>query len=470
MTKIDETLKRITTGISKESSPDTSSTDSRYALPGDPNCPICHGIGFYTLNVPVGHPEFGKAQICTCRQQEVAQKVHNRLYKFANLDSLKGFTFDTFKPNGLSGTLTDPQILSLQAAYNSCVEFAGKLNGWLLLMGRFGCGKTHLAAAIANQAVTLGVSTLFLTVPDLLDWLRFAYNDPETTFEARFEEIRSIALLVLDDFGTENATPWAQEKLFQILNYRYQNRLPVVITTNQAMESIEERIQSRLQDPNLVQRVYINAPDYRNPSSAGDHPDLSSLNLHARQTFETFDLRKAEQLSASELSNLERAVQAARRFAEDPRGWLVFLGGYGTGKTHLAASIGNLRAMRGYPPLLVSVPDLLDHLRASFHPESRESYDRRFEDIRTSPLLILDDLGAQSSTPWAREKLFQLFDYRFNAELPTVVTSSSKLEDIDQRLMIRLMDKRICTVFALAVPPYIGEFPGKRSVSSRRGK
>ena len=337
-------------------------------------------------------------------------------------------------------------------------------------MGQFGCGKTHLAAAIANQAVSLGVPTLFLTVPDLLDWIRFSYNDPDTTFEKRFDEIRNIQLLVMDDFGTENATPWAQEKLFQILNYRYQNRLPLVITTNQPMESIEERIQSRLQDPNLVQRIYINAPDYRNPSSAGDHPDLSSLNLFNRMTFDSFTNRKDEGLSTAEVSNLDRSIQAAKQFAEDPRGWLIFVGDYGTGKTHLAAAIGNYRAMKGYPPLLVSVPDLLDYLRASFHPESRQSYDRRFEEIRSSPLLILDDLGVQSSTPWAKEKLYQLFGYRFHAELPTVITSSQKLEDMDQRLRIRMLDDRLCSIYALVVPPYIGRDPNKRNTRSGRAR
>ncbi len=54
------------------------------------------------------------------------------------------------------------------------------------------------------------------------------------------------------------------------------------------------------------------------------------------------------------------------------------------------------------------VPDLLDHLRATFSPSSTVSLDRRFEEVRTTPLLILDDLGTQSATPWAREKLYQI--------------------------------------------------------------
>ena len=74
-------------------------------------------------------------------------------------------------------------------AYNQARQFAQTLKGWLLLQGGFGCGKTHLAAAIANFTVGMGVPTLFLTVPDLLDTLRFAYDDPEATFEQRFDEI-----------------------------------------------------------------------------------------------------------------------------------------------------------------------------------------------------------------------------------------------------------------------------------------
>lgn len=419
------------------------------------------------MDVPVNHPEFGRMQICSCRQQEVMQKTHHRLFQFANLASVSGLRFDTFEPLGRAGTLTENQAISLQTAFNTCQQYASSLDGWLLILGPFGCGKTHLAAAIANQAVSLGVPTLFLTVPDLLDWMRFAYNDPETTFEQRFDEIRNIRLLILDDFGTENATPWAQEKLFQVLNYRYMNHLPVVITTNQPMEAIEQRIRSRLQDPTIAQRLHINAPDYRHPSAAGDHPDLSSLNLHHRQTFETFDLRKSEGLKPDEMNSLEKAFLAARKYAIDPAGWLVLLGDYSTGKTHLAAAIGNYRSSVGSPPLLVSVPDLLDYLRASFHPESRESYDRRFEEIRTCSLLILDDLGAQSSTPWAKEKLYQLFNYRYDAELPTVITSSLKLDDIDARLRMKLIDNRIAKIYPLLVPSFTGQI---KAGGSRRRK
>ena len=428
---------------------------------GDPNCPYCHGVGYLRADVPVGHPDFGKLEVCVCRRKRVAEQVRERLFSMSHLDELKHLTFETFLPRGQKG-LGALQANSIEIAFNHAYLYAQSLNGWLLLQGSYGCGKTHLAAAIANFAVEMGVPTLFLTVPDLLDNLRFSYNAENTTFEARFDEIRNASLLVLDDFGTQNATPWAQEKLFQIINYRYINKLPLVVTTNLSLDEIEPRIRSRLQDPALVSILRIYAPDFRRPTVDSGSPELSSLHLLSKKTFETFDLREDEALPASEVRSLQRALKAARAFAEKPRGWLVFMGTYGCGKTHLAAAIANARAKAGAPPLFIMVPDLLDHLRATFNPSSQVPYDRRFDEIRTAPFLLLDDLGTQSMTPWVREKLYQLFNYRYNAELPTVITTADRLEEIDPRIRSRLLDTRLCKIHAITAPPYYAGRKKKR--------
>ena len=438
-------------------------------MTGDPNCPYCHGLGYLRLEVPVEHPDFGKVHICSCLHAQVNQQVRDRLFALSNLNELSHLTFENFNARGRMG-LWPQQTNSLEIAYNQANHFAQSLSGWLLLIGGYGCGKTHLAAAIANFAVNLGVPTLFITVPDLLDTLRFAYQDPTDTFEKRFEDIRQAPLLVLDDFGTQNATPWAQEKLFQILNYRYINRLPMVITTNLPFREIEGRIQSRLEDPELVTTVHILAPDYRNPTGDMGHHQLSSLQLLHRCTFATFDLRKGENIATEDLKSLEKAFLAAREFAEHPRGWLVIMGEYGTGKTHLAAAIGHYYSETVTSPIFVVVPDLLDHLRATFSPTSNTTADKVFENARTAPLLILDDLGTQSTTPWAKEKLYQLFNYRYNAELPTVITTSQSLEEMDPRIRSRMIDHRICTNYAIHVPPFTGIPPKKAAPRSRRMK
>lgn len=432
----------------------TSSTDKGA---GDPHCEYCKGLGYIRKDVNISDPDFGKLQICVCRQNEVSSRDQSRLFAFSQLSELKDLTFENFEPRGRIG-LGEHQAASLELAHNQAKQFAQTHHGWILLRGMYGCGKTHLAAAIANFAVQHGIKTLFVTVPDLLDSLRFSYNSSsETSFEQRFEEIRRSPLLILDDFGTQNATPWAQEKLFQIINFRYINKLPLVVTTNLELDQIEGRIRSRLEDPDLVTRVNIQAPDYRRPMDAMGYHELSTLSLHGTQTLKTFEFRKNEGLDSSIMKNLEKAYAAAEKFAEQPKGWLVFTGTYGSGKTHLAAAVANYQAAIGKPPLFVVVPDLLDHLRATFSPNSMVPYDRRFDEIRAASLLILDDLGTQSMTPWVKEKLYQLFSYRYNAQLPTVITTSDQIEEMDPRIRSRLLDTRLCKIFAIQAPTYTGK-------------
>jgi DNA replication protein DnaC len=396
-----------------------------------------------------------------CRQRDVSQQVREHLYSLSHLEELKGLTFETFRPRGQIG-LGEKQANSLEMAYNQANHYARNLNGWLLLRGGYGCGKTHLAAAIANFAVGMGVPTLFLTVPDLLDMLRFSYDSADTTFEDRFNEIRNASLLILDDFGTQNATGWAQEKLFQIINYRYINKLPLVITTNLSLDDVDARFRSRLSDRELVTDFPISAPDYRRPLDDTGHPELSSLALMGSKTFGSFEDRANEGIPPEGVKSLQKALKAAHTYAERPKGWLVFLGGYASGKTHLAAAIANYQARLGDPPLFVMVPDLLDHLRATFSPNSNVAFDRRFDEIRTAPLLILDDLGTQSMTPWVREKLYQLFNYRYNAELPTVITTSDSLDEMDPRIRSRLLDGKLVSIYAVTVPGYHGNRGAKK--------
>ena len=456
--KIDETLRRIAAGTLSGKTTEggmDAELPAGYDLPGDPNCPLCGGLGYLRRDLPVGHPEFGRLQVCSCRHGEISRRIHKRLFELSNLSELEQLTFENFQSRGRIG-LRPAQADSLETAFNQARIFAERLDGWLLLQGDYGCGKTHLAAAIANFAVGIGVPTLFITVPDLLDALRFAYDDPEATFEQRFEQIRSAPLLVMDDFGTQNATPWAQEKLFQILNYRYINRLPLVVTTNLMLEEIEGRIRSRLEDPELVTRAVIRVPDYRRPLVESNDSDISYLDKLRRLTFDTFELREGEGLPAEHPRSLERALKISRDYAEHPHGWLVLTGTYGCGKTHLAAAIANYREDMGYIAQFTNVPDLLARLKATFSPSSNVTFDRRFEAYRTADFLVLDDLGTQSMTPWAREKLYQLFNYRYITELPTVITTPDLKEEMDTRLLSRLQDARLCTICAITAPNYRG--------------
>ena len=173
-------------------------------------------------------------------------------------------------------------------------------------------------------------------------------------------------------------------------------------------------------------------------------------------TFENFDWKR-KNLPPEQQENLEFVYHEALEFARSPEGWLVLLGVTGCGKTHLAAAIANYQIKQGKPVRFVVVPDLLDHLRSTFSPESTLSYDRLFEEVKNTPLLILDDFGEQSTTPWAEEKLYQIINHRYNSQLATVITSSLTVDELmakDSPVCSRMVDAKISMKLNLNVPDY----------------
>ena len=387
------------------------------------------------------------------------------LRALSNLDALARYTFDSFLQDGLG--LTEEKRINLRKVHQVVHSYANEPQGWLVLLGGYGCGKTHLAAAIANEQIARGRPSLFVVVPDLLDHLRAAYSPHSpTTYDQRFDQVRNAPLLILDDLGTQSSTEWAQEKLFQIFNHRYNTRLPIVVTSNLELEAIDIRIRSRLADPDLVQICTILAPDFRGSGADQTGSELSSLSLHGEQTLDTFNLREDE-LSAEQVVSLQQAYMFAHNYANNPEDWLLLIGGYGCGKTHLAAAIANERVKQGHSALFVVVPDLLDHLRATYAPNSSVPYDRRLYEIRNAQLLILDDLGTHSATPWAQEKLYQIFNHRYNARLPTIITATDDAK-IDERLKSRLLDRGRCTSIRINAPSYRGSEARARQRTSRR--
>ena len=163
----------------------------------------------------------------------------------------------------------------------------------------------------------------------------------------------------------------------------------------------------------------------------------SNLGHLTRFTFDT--LRPQGIASDSESQRLfSDACRASAEYAENPSGWLVLVGPNGSGKTHLAAAVANHCIKSELVVFFIHVPDLLDHLRATYSPTSELTYSDLYMQVVEAPLLILDGLGAHSSTPWAEEKLQQVINHRFNSELPTVVTTASDLNDLDPYIRSRL--------------------------------
>ncbi len=224
----------------------------------DGGCPFCKGAGYTREDVPYGHPKFGKAQKCACKQAEERVRHREQLHLLSGMQHLSQKTFDTFN-RFVPGVQTPYRLAYLYAQQPAA--------SWLLLVGPYGCGKTHLTAAIGNFLLQEGQNVLFVTVPDLLDHLRASYAPTSpVTYDQRFTLLGQAEVLLLDDMGSQQTTNWAEEKLFQLINYRYVRRMPTVITTNHVrLYGIHERILSRMRDTGLVREVVFDegVRDYR---------------------------------------------------------------------------------------------------------------------------------------------------------------------------------------------------------------
>lgn len=283
-------------------------------------------------------------------------------------------------------------------------------------------------------------------------------------YEEFFDQVRNAPLLILDDLGTQTATPWAKEKLEQLLNYRFNNELPTVIVTIVPIEQLDDRIRTRLTDPDLS-HIYA-VEEKQAPLEYGWGPEFE---LQKSMIFDNFDWKRVN-LPPEQRENLKEAFRVAFDFAKSPDGWLVLQGTTGCGKTHLAAAIANYRYQAKQPALFVVVSDFLDHLRSAFSPESKVSYDQLFEKVKTAPLLILDDFGEQTTTPWAQEKLYQIINHRYNARLATVITTRSSTDEMDSPVASRLVDPKISNPFIINAPDYRGDLKPSQKKTPRGGK
>jgi len=424
------------------------------------DCPVCHGAGFVHLALSSGKVDFSRITVCSCILSQKDEERRVKLEQYSNLGTLKRLTFDNLIPQGMSGYQSNQQ--QFQMAYDAAKTFAAEPKGWFVLIGHSGCGKTHLAAAIANERIEQRKPALYKTTPDLLDDLRATFNpEHETPFDQSFDMLRNAPLLIIDDLGAQSSTPWAKEKLDQLLNHRHSQQLPTVVTTSTPVEQLDDRISSRLSDKNLCRIFILESKDACSP----DYDWSPGLELQKQMTFKNFDWRRVN-LSLKQRENLEFVYRQALEYAKSPESWIIFQGVTGCGKTHLAAAIVNYQYQAGKPALFIVVPEFLDHLRSTFSPESKVSYDKLFESVKSTPLLALDDFGEQATTPWAKEKLYQVINARYNAILPTIITTRCSLDEIDSPIASRFIDPKISNMFEIKVPDYRGDHKPRQNTGA----
>ena len=171
------------------------------------------------------------------KMQEFANKV-DKIIKNSKMSKRNlNYKFENFEVNSNN-----------KKVYQSLKEYSEKLANsverkGLILVGNNGVGKTHLACSIANELIKNGIPIIYGTLINLLAELKNTYDVDNNISEMEIIKLyEKVDLLIIDDLGKEKPSEWGLEKLFTIINSRYESNLPVLITTNYDQNSLINRL------------------------------------------------------------------------------------------------------------------------------------------------------------------------------------------------------------------------------------
>lgn len=222
-------------------------------------CPFneCDGSG-----VRIKDDETGlRSQLCRCRSAIQEQARIERLFQAANIPRrFRSRRLEEFDREYQKGAWR------IAARYvEKYSEIKNENRNGLCFFGPPGTGKSHLAYGILNSLLAKGVPGMCGSVPEIMDLLRPQVGLDQEVRE-RLKLLKGLEVVILDDLGAERNTEWVTERLYLIINARYGEMLPTIITSNLEMEELEQypgwdRIVSRLFE--MCHLVKMDGPDYR---------------------------------------------------------------------------------------------------------------------------------------------------------------------------------------------------------------
>jgi len=224
-----------------------------------PDCPVCEGAGYIRYEVPLGHPKFGKLERCPRAQ---AQAVAKSL-QIGEIDPRVGLIADEIR--SLSWDLVKKGVNQADQACDITRRAYTAGYGVVFLYGGFGQGKSLVLKIAVATALNEGKRAAYANLAGVMDDIRLAYDEREnkmTELVRRVEWSTSLDVLAIDELDKAGQTDWARERIFQLLDVRYQRAirqeaLTVIASNYESLDELSGYLKSRIEDNRFTANGYI---------------------------------------------------------------------------------------------------------------------------------------------------------------------------------------------------------------------
>lgn len=208
----------------------------------DNNCPICRGWGFETYWNPEANQEW--ARPCSCRTVNAAKR---RIEQSGISKAFRNKGFKNFKVDD-NPTLKRAKNIALDYC-KRFPELRETSHNSILLLGQVGCGKTHLSMSCANAIMdTYQTGVIYFAYREEVLRLKQYTMQPEE-YEKRISHFKESPVLLIDDLMKGRNSEADVNVLFEIINYRYLNQLPMIVSSEKSIKELlafDEGVMSRL--------------------------------------------------------------------------------------------------------------------------------------------------------------------------------------------------------------------------------
>lgn len=171
------------------------------------------------------------------QRQEEYKKIINNIYK----DNYMKKRLQKYNFENVSDKYEDTFIINQLIKFTDlCIE--SEMKNGLIIYGNIGYEKTYFGACIANKMIENNKIVLIEKSSSIIDKIKESFNKDGLSETQIIELYSNVDMLIIDDLGNENLSKWALEKLYKIISNRYDNELPIVITTRYNKEQLIEQL------------------------------------------------------------------------------------------------------------------------------------------------------------------------------------------------------------------------------------